>query len=80
MMRFNNLISRSVRQNQRLIRGGAHDFPAPNGMNLPFNTQKKGFKYVFITFATLPAILTATGTSFILITVTLDIHVQEYMF
>ncbi|KAJ1845169.1 hypothetical protein LPJ70_002624 [Coemansia sp. RSA 2708] len=39
--------SMRARAPARLIRGGAHHFPSPNGMNLPFDTQKKSFKFIY---------------------------------
>ncbi|KAJ1891335.1 hypothetical protein LPJ66_006977 [Kickxella alabastrina] len=29
-----------------VLRSGDH-YPSPNGMHLPFNTQKKGFKFLY---------------------------------
>ncbi|KAJ2783811.1 hypothetical protein H4R18_001486 [Coemansia javaensis] len=31
----------------RMLRSEHHDIPAPNGMHLPFDTQKKGFKFLY---------------------------------
>ncbi|KAJ2454810.1 hypothetical protein EV183_001229 [Coemansia sp. RSA 2336] len=40
--------SMRARVNAQLLRGGGHHhIPSPNGMNLPFDTQKKGFKYIY---------------------------------
>ncbi|KAJ1871667.1 hypothetical protein LPJ55_003730 [Coemansia sp. RSA 990] len=40
--------SMRARVNAQLVRGGGHHhIPSPNGMNLPFDTQKKSFKYIY---------------------------------
>ncbi|KAJ2375413.1 hypothetical protein IW150_002561 [Coemansia sp. RSA 2607] len=48
--------SRSV---NRVLRSGDH-YPSPNGMHFPFDTQKKGFKYLYwgscFFFASLPVV------------------------
>ncbi|KAJ2437348.1 hypothetical protein GGF42_008660 [Coemansia sp. RSA 2424] len=31
----------------RVLRSGDHHNTSPNGMHLPFDTQKKGFKYLY---------------------------------
>ncbi|KAJ1915071.1 hypothetical protein H4219_004499 [Mycoemilia scoparia] len=37
----------------QLARGGDHHAPSPNGMHLPFNTQKPHFKYTYSAFMAL---------------------------
>ncbi|PVV05397.1 hypothetical protein BB560_000087 [Smittium megazygosporum] len=38
-----------------------HDYPSPNGMNMPFDSSKKSFKTKYIVFCTTPVILTAVA-------------------
>ncbi|KAJ2359226.1 hypothetical protein GGF43_000248 [Coemansia sp. RSA 2618] len=52
--------SMRTRATAQILRGGGHHVPSPNGMNLPFDTQKKGFKFIYwgscAFFAGLPVI------------------------
>ncbi|PVU91459.1 hypothetical protein BB559_004124 [Furculomyces boomerangus] len=49
--------SLKTRVRTQLVRSG-HDFPSPNGQNLPFDTQKGRFKTLYISFSALPVVLT----------------------
>ncbi|KAJ2483113.1 hypothetical protein IWW56_000633 [Coemansia sp. RSA 2131] len=48
------------RATARILRSAHHDIPSPNGMNMPFDTQKKSFKYIYwgscAFFASLPVV------------------------
>ncbi|KAJ1876534.1 hypothetical protein LPJ57_004437 [Coemansia sp. RSA 486] len=39
--------SMRTRAINRVMRSGDHHFHSPNGMHLPFDTQKKGFKFLY---------------------------------
>ncbi|KAI9505798.1 hypothetical protein GGI25_001207 [Coemansia spiralis] len=35
------------RASTRIMRSDVHHFPSPNGMNLPFDVKKPGFKFLY---------------------------------
>ncbi|KAI8325416.1 hypothetical protein GQ54DRAFT_315678 [Martensiomyces pterosporus] len=52
--------SMRTRAAARVIRSDAHHFHSPNGMHLPFDTQKGGFKFLYwgscVFFSSLPVV------------------------